>query len=189
MEDIPNLNEIIVPELVEHPGNKNIYIEAAQEQSEIEQQAMELARQKRVQEIAKWAEKKKIFNGSVPPQEKQLNRIFRKLKKGLPIIKAIRGVCSYPTWNKWKQDFPEVAAMEEHALAVAVDRMLDKKQELSERPGTHMGEIARDKIQMDELQNRIDRIDRLTEIRNKKNSAFGGSVVPIQINFGFGKKQ
>ena len=59
---------------------------------------------------------------------------------------------------------------------------------LAANKGTHMGEIARDKIQMDELQNRIDRIDRLTENRNKKNSAFGGSVIPIQINVGYGKK-
>lgn len=187
--NIPDLKDIITPEVVPSTVQQDTALAAQiQKTKEITQAGIDLATQKKIQEIADWAERKKIYNGTKPPEEKQLNRIFRKLKKGLPIVKAIKGVCSIPTWNKWKRDFPEVAAMEEHAMAVAVDRMLDKKEALAQNKGTKMGEIARDKIQMDELQNRIDRIDRLTEVRNSKNSAFGGSVVPIQINFGFGKK-
>ena len=163
------------------------YLAEAQKAKEIEQEGIELARKQAVERIAAWAAKKKIFNGTKPPEEKQLNRIFKKLKQGLPTIKAIKGVCSLPTWNKWKEQFPEVAAMEEHANAVAIDKMLDEKRALSQRPGTKMGEIARDKVQMDEIQNNIDRIDRLTENRNKKSSAFGGGLMPIQINVGYGK--
>lgn len=184
LEEFKNL-EPITAQIVEP---KDTYLQAAKEHAALMDEAKEIAKQEKLKALAAWAIKKKIVSGTNPPEERQLNRIYRKLKKGLPIIKAIKGVCSYPTWNKWKEEFPEVAAMEEQANAVAIDRMLDRKEELAARPGTHMGEIARDKVQMDELQNRIDRIDRLTEIRNKKNSAFGGSVVPIQINFGFGKK-
>ena len=103
------------------------------------------------------------------------------------MLRAIKKVCSYPTWQKWKEEYEEVAAIEEQANKEYVELMLEEKLALSQKKGTHMGEIARDKIQMDELQNRIDRIDRLTEIRNKKNSAFGGGVMPVQINFAFGK--
>ena len=176
---------VSIPSLSEEKAK---YLVEAQKAKEIEQAGIELARKQAIERIAKWAEKKKIFNGTKPPEEKQLNRIFKKLKKGLPIVKAIKGVCSMPTWNKWKQEFPEVAAMEEQANAEAIDRMLDKKEQLAANPGTHMGEIARDKVQMDELQNRIDRIDRLTDVRNNKNSGFAGNLMPIQINFGFGKK-
>ena len=182
-----NLGSVVVnvPSLLDA---KQQYLVEAQKAKEIEREGIELARKQAVERIAKWAEKKKIFNGTKPPEDKQLNRIFKKLKKGLPIVKAIKGVCSMPTWNKWKTEFPEVAAMEEQANAEAIDRMLDKKEQLAANPGTKMGEIARDKVQMDELQNRIDRIDRLTDIRNNKNSGFAGNLMPIQINFGFGKK-
>lgn len=183
LDEFKNLEPITAEVVEEDP-----YLEAAKEHHALVEQAKDLAREQKLKELAEWAYKKKIVNGTKPPEIKQLKRIFKKLKKGLPIVKAIKGVCSITTWNRWKQEFEEVAAMEEQANAEAIDRMLDKKEQLAARSGTHMGEIARDKVQMDELQNRIDRIDRLTEIRNKKNSAFGGSVVPIQINFGFGKK-
>lgn len=214
--NIPNLSDIVVPEIVvttAEPGVDATVIpstgagESVREENlpvvtvpatsagspplthnQLVKAGIDLATENRIKEIAAWAEKKRIFNGTEPPTTKQLNKIYNKLKKGLPIVKAVKRVCSVPTWNKWKREFPEVAAMEEHAMAEAVDRMLDKKEELAARQGTKMGEIARDKLQIDELDKRIDRIDRLTENRNSKSSAFGGSVVPIQINFGFGKK-
>lgn len=196
MENVEDLKAIkpisveVLPVNVEVPSiaaEKQKYIIEAQRHKEIVQAGIEKARQDAIDRIAKWAEKKKIFNGTKPPEDKQLNRIYKKLKQGLPIVKAIKGVCSVPTWNKWKEEFPEVAALEEHANAVAIDRMMDKKEQLAANQGTHMGEIARDKIQIDELDKRIDRIDRLTENRNKKSSAFGGGLMPIQINVGYGK--
>ena len=173
-------------DIIEAEVEEKYLVEAQQREEDI-QEALDAQRQKRKAELAAWAEKRKIIVNA-PPTTKQLNSIYKKLKKGVPLLRAIRKVCSYPTWQKWKEEYEEVAAIEEQANKEYVELMLEEKLALSQKKGTHMGEIARDKIQMDELQNRIDRIDRLTEIRNKKNSAFGGNLVPIQINFGFGKK-
>jgi uncharacterized alpha-E superfamily protein len=172
-------------DIIEAEVEEKYLVEAQQREEDI-QEALDAQRQKRKAELAAWAEKRKIIVNA-PPTTKQLNSIYKKLKKGVPLLKAIRKVCSYPTWQKWKEEYEEVAAIEEQANKEYVELMLEEKLALSQKKGTHMGEIARDKIQMDELQNRIDRIDRLTEIRNKKNSAFGGGVMPVQINFAFGK--
>ena len=182
LEEFKNLGPITAEVVDRDP-----YLEAAKEHAALVEQAKELAKQRKLEEIATWASDRKIYNGGSLPEVKQLKRIQRKLRKGLPIVKAIKGVCSYPTWCRWKEEIPQVAAMEEHANAEAIDRMLDKKEELAARSGTHMGEIARDKVQMDELQNRIDRIDRLTENRNSKKGSFGAGLIPIQINVGYGK--
>lgn len=163
------------------------YLIAAQEKQEDLSQAVDIERERRKSELQLWASKQRLISNA-PPTTKQLNRIHKRLKKGYTIVKAINKICSYTTWQKWKEEYPECAAVEEQARQEYIESLLDRKLEISQRPGTKMGEIARDKIQMDELQNRIDRIDRLTEVRNKKNSTFGGSVIPIQINVGYGKK-
>ena len=155
------------------------YLVEAQQREEDIQEALDAQRQKRKAELAAWAEKRKIIVNA-PPTTKQLNSIYKKLKKGVPLLRAIRKVCSYPTWQKWKEEYEEVAAIEEQANKEYVELMLEEKLALSQKKGTHMGEIARDKIQMDELQNRIDRIDRLTENHNSKKSAFGGNLVKGQ---------
>ena len=163
------------------------YLIAAQEKQEDLSQAVDMERERRKSELQLWASKQRLISNA-PPTVKQLNRIHKRLKKGYTIVKAINKVCSYTTWQKWKEEYPECAAIEEQARQEYIEDLLDKKMALAANKGTHMGEIARDKIQMDELQNRIDRIDRLTENRNKKSSAFGGSMIPIQINVGYGKK-
>lgn len=174
-------------EVVAPPADDK-YIVAAQENNADIAQAVDMERERRKSELQFWASKQRLINNA-PPTVKQLKRIHNRLKKGYTIVRAIRKICSYTTWQKWKEEFPEVAAVEEQARQEYIEDLLDKKMALAANPGTKMGEIARDKIQMDEIQNRIDRIDRLTEIRNKKNSAFGGgSVIPIQINVGYGKK-
>lgn len=180
-QEIP-LDVEVVPVPVE-----DVYTITARNNREDTAEAVDIERERRKSELQMWASKQRIINNA-PPTVKQLKKIHNRLKKGYTIVKAIRKICSYPTWQKWKEEYPEVAAIEEQARQEYVEDLLDKKMQLAANPGTKMGEIARDKIQMDELQNRIDRIDRLTEIRNKKNSAFGGSVIPIQINVGYGKK-
>ena len=174
-------------EVVTPPADDK-YMAAAQENKQDVAQAVDMERERRKSELQFWASKQRLINNA-PPTVKQLKRIHNRLKKGYTIVRAIHKICSYTTWQKWKEEFPEVAAVEEQARQEYIEDLLDRKMALAANPGTKMGEIARDKIQMDEIQNRIDRIDRLTEIRNKKNSAFGGgSVIPIQINVGYGKK-
>lgn len=176
------------------PGNAEVtptekYAIAAQEHREEITEAVDIERERRKSEMQMWASKQRLINNA-PPTVKQLKRIHNRLKKGYTIVKAIHKICSYTTWQKWKEEYPECAAVEEQARQEYIESLLDQKLALANQPDrTKMGEIARDKIHMDELQNRIDRIDRLTENRNKKNSAFGGgSVIPIQINVGYGKK-
>lgn len=174
-------NEIIVID----PYQK--YREAAVNRSKDIQDVVDEERERRKSDLQVWAQKQRIITDA-PPTTKQLKKIFNRLKKGATIVKAINKVCSVTTWNKWKVEYPEVAAIEEQAHAQYIESLQDLKMQLAKNGGTKMGEIARDKLQIDELDKRIERIDRLTEIRNKKNSAFGGNLVPIQINFGFGKK-
>lgn len=178
--ELPNVDPVIVP-------IETKYSISAQQLKKDVVEAVDIERERRKAELQMWASKKRIITNA-PPTQKQLNRIFKRLQKGATIIKAIHKICSYGTWQKWKEEYPECAALEEQAHQEYIQVLLDRKMELASNPGTKMGEIARDKIQMDELQNRIDRIDRLTENRNKKSSAFGGSVIPIQINVGYGKK-
>ena len=175
-------------EVVQSPASiEQKYLSIAQERKEDAIEAVDIERERRKSELQLWASKQRLINNA-PPTVAQLNRIHKRLKKGYTIVRAINKICSYTTWQKWKEEYPECAAIEEQARQEYIEDLLDKKMALASNQGTKMGEIARDKIQMDELQNRIDRIDRLTENRNKKNSAFGGSVIPIQINVGYGKK-
>lgn len=174
-------NEIIVID----PYQK--YREAAVNRTQDIKEVVDEEREKRRSELQVWAQKQRIITDA-PPTQKQLKKIYNRLKKGCTIVKAINKVCSVTTWNKWKQEYPEVAAIEEQAHAQYIESLQELKMQLAQNKGTKMGEIARDKLQIDELDKQIDRIDRLTENRNKKSSAFGGSVIPIQINVGYGKK-
>lgn len=140
-------------------------------------------------EMAEWAEKKKILKGA--PKIKELNRVWNKLKKGYPIIKAIKGVVSVATWHKWREEYPEIAAMEIQCREERVEQLQEKIRSIAEQEDrTRMGEVSRDKLMIDAYQTEIDRIDRLTENRNNgnKNNGFG-TINPIQINLAFGKKK
>lgn len=174
-------NEIIVID----PYQK--YREAAVNRSKDIQEVVDEERERRKSDLQVWAQKQRIITDA-PPTTKQLKKIFNRLKKGATIVKAINKVCSVTTWNKWKQEYPEVAAIEEQAHAQYIESLQDLKMEIAKRPKGRMVNVAADKLEIDELDKRIDRIDRLTENRNKKSSAFGGSMIPIQINVGYGKK-
>lgn len=153
------------------------------------QEAADRERRIRQLELAKWAEERRIISDA-PPTPKQLQRIAIRLRKGYSIVKAIRRICSYTTWCKWREEYPEVLALEEQARAERIDILEDKKREVAELEGREkMGQLGRDKMKIDTYQSEIDRLDRLTENRNKKSSAFGGGLTPIQINLAFGKQK
>lgn len=151
-------------------------------------EAADKERRIRQLELAKWAEEKRLIVDA-PPTPKQLNRIAKRLKKGYTILKAINRICSYTTWRKWREEYPEILALEEQAREERIELLMDKQRAVAEQEGREkMGQLGRDKMKIDTYQQEIDRLDRLTENRNKKSSAFGGSVIPIQINVGYGKK-
>ena len=153
--------------------------------SQAAQKEMEL----RKLEMAEWAEKKKILKGQ--PKIKELNRVWNKLRKGYPLVKALRGVVSVATWHKWREEYPEIAAMETQCREERVEYLQERIKNVAEQENrTRVGEVSRDKLMIDAYQSEIDRLDRLTQVRNNQLKTNGFGVVnPIQINFAFGKKK
>lgn len=155
--------------------------------TEVAKREMEL----RKLEMAEWAEKKKILKGA--PKIKELNRVWKKLRKGYSLVKALKGVVSVATWHKWREEYPEIAAMETQCREDRVDYLQDKIKSIAEQTErTKMGEVSRDKLMIDAYQTEIDRIDRLTANRledMKKHSSGVTNLTPIQINFAFRKKK
>ena len=155
--------------------------------TEVARREMEL----RKLEMAEWAEKKKILKGT--PKIKELNRVWKKLRKGYSLVKALKGVVSVATWHKWREEYPEIAAMETQCREDRVDYLQDKIKSIAEQTErTKMGEVSRDKLMIDAYQTEIDRIDRLTANRledMKKHSTGVTNLTPIQINFAFRKKK
>lgn len=171
--------QVVPSESVAVINTKQEYVDAAEKQRRIRQL-----------ELAKWAEERRIISDA-PPTPQQLQRIAIRLRKGYTILKAIRRICSYTTWCKWRDEYPEVLALEEQARAERIEILMEKQREVAEQEGREkMGQLGRDKMRIDTYQSEIDRLDRLTEIRNKKNAGIGpGGITPIQINFAFGKKK
>ena len=171
------------------------FIEPVQEEiivptdREIVKEVVENEVRLRKMELAAWAEKKGIFQGA--PKVEQLTKVWRKLRKGKSLLKSIKGVCSYTTWNKWRQQYPEIAAMEEECREFRVEKLQEQMMQIADKPDrTRMGETARDKLMIEVRQKELERLDRLTEIRmeaQKKPSA--QNVVPIQINVAYGKEK
>lgn len=153
--------------------------------SEAAKKEMEL----RKLEMAEWAEKKKILKGQ--PKIKELNRVWNKLRKGYPLVKALRGVVSVATWHKWREEYPEIAAMETQCREERVEYLQERIKNVAEQENrTRVGEVSRDKLMIDAYQSEIDRLDRLTQVRNNQLKTNGFGVVnPIQINLAFGKKK
>lgn len=173
-------DEVIPVEVVSIPEVVN--------EEKIKDEAIERERLKRKLEISSWAEKKR-FIVNAPPTEKQLNRVFSRLKKGFPITKALKRVCSYTTWCKWREEYPELMKLEEEAREYRIEHLIEKQQEIADQVDRdRMGEIARDKLRIDALQSQIDRMDRLTQARNSKQMN-NPALVPIQINVGYGRKK
>lgn len=152
-------------------------------------QAAQKELERRKLEMAEWAEKKKILKGA--PKIKELNRVWNKLRKGYPLVKALRGVVSVATWHKWREEYPEIAAMETQCREERVEYLQERIKNVAEQNDrTRVGEVSRDKLMIDAYQSEIDRLDRLTQVRNNQLKTNGFGVVnPIQINFAFGKKK
>lgn len=141
----------------------------------------ELQKQQRLMrlKLAVWAEEKSIIQG-VPNIDK-LNVVWEKLKAGETLIKSIEGVCSYPSWLKWRKEYPEIAAMEEQCRQERIAKLEEEMRKIADQPDRiKMGATARDKLMIDVRQKEVERLDRLTENRLEKNNA--GATVPIQIN-------
>lgn len=141
----------------------------------------ELEKQQRLMrlKIATWAEERKIIQG-VPNIEK-LEVVWEKLRAGETLMKSIEGVCSYPSWLKWRKEYPEIAAMEEQCRQERISKLEQEMREIADQPDRiKMGATARDKLMIDVRQKEVERLDRLTE--NRMEKANSASVVPIQIN-------
>ena len=170
---------------VNEPGTSTLVLSDNELASQAAQKEMEL----RKLEMAEWAEKKKILKGQ--PKIKELNRVWNKLRKGYPLVKALRGVVSVATWHKWREEYPEIAAMETQCREERVEYLQERIKNVAEQENrTRVGEVSRDKLMIDAYQSEIDRLDRLTQVRNNQLKTNGFGVVnPIQINFSFGKKK
>ena len=157
--------------------------------NELASQAAQKEMELRKLEMAEWAEKKKILKGQ--PKIKELNRVWNKLRKGYPLVKALRGVVSVATWHKWREEYPEIAAMETQCREERVEYLQERIKNVAEQENrTRVGEVSRDKLMIDAYQSEIDRLDRLTQVRNNQLKTNGFGVVnPIQINLAFGKKK
>lgn len=182
-QDIPEVE--VVSESTPIQSNTQLTVSDSDIATEVARREMEL----RKLEMAEWAEKKKILKGT--PKIKELNRVWKKLRKGYSLVKALKGVVSVATWHKWREEYPEIAAMETQCREDRVDYLQDKIKSIAEQTErTKMGEVSRDKLMIDAYQTEIDRIDRLTANRledMKKHSSGVTNLTPIQINFAFRK--
>lgn len=182
-----NIPEVEVVSTTPTQSNTQLAVSDSDIASEVARREMEL----RKLEMAEWAEKKKILKGT--PKIKELNRVWKKLRKGYSLVKALKGVVSVATWHKWREEYPEIAAMETQCREDRVDYLQDKIKSIAEQTErTKMGEVSRDKLMIDAYQTEIDRIDRLTANRledMKKHSTGVTNLTPIQINFAFRKKK
>lgn len=152
--------------------------------SEVAERELQLRRL----ELQEWAQKKKILKGA--PKVRELNRVWRKLRKGLSINKAIKGVVSISTWHKWREEYPEIAAMEEQCYHDRLDKLQDTIHEVANNKNISHGAIERDRTIMAACDKEMDRIeDRLTANRMQKGPTNPTHLTPIQINFAFRKKK
>lgn len=145
--------------------------------------------------MSRWAEKKKMIY-KAPPNTEDLDKVYDRLREGKTIEQAIEGVCSYYTWRKWREEYEEIAAMEEDARNKMVADYQERQRKLADgldldgqqttAQNDSRRKIDRARLQIDTLQKQIERVDRLTEARmnlEKQNAP----IVPIQINVKYGK--
>lgn len=188
LENDTSLSEVVEGEVVE---SKEEGLKIA------EREAIEREKLKRKLEMSEWAEEKKLL-ANTPPRDEDLDKIYDRLRDGKTLQMAIKGICSYYTWCKWKEEYPVVMAMEDEARQQRIWDLQAKQQRIADGEGLNgkqidddkdtMRKIARAKLRIDAYQNEINRYDRLTEIRNgkiEKNPA----LIPIQINVGYGRKK
>ena len=161
-----------------------------------EQAALERERLKRKLEMEVWAEERKLIHGSAPTDE-QLDAIFNKLKAGETLKKALEGICSWMTWSRWREKYPVIMAMEDEARQQRIWDLQEKQRRIADgedidghqlKPEEdNIKKITRAKLRIDTMQSEIDRHDRLTQARNGKTEK-SSTLVPIQINVGYGRK-
>ena len=185
-EDIPEVQVIssnTLPNTIQPQSIKPV-IDTDAIASEVAERELQLRRL----ELQEWAQKKKILKGA--PKIRELNRVWKKLRKGFSINKAIKGVVSISTWHKWREEYPEIAAMEEQCYHDRLDRLQDNIHEAASNPDTHHGAIERDRTKIAAWDKEMDRItDRLTANRLQKGNANPTHLTPIQINFTYRKKK
>ena len=160
---------------------------------EVEESATALAKRqaidelvaRRKKEIEAWALRKGIQKG-IPDQE-DIEKISRRLRKGKSLTDAIKGVCSHSTWRRWKEAFPALEEVEEDAREWRKNRLSIEAMRIADMPDREkMGQNTRDNMRINTRLAEIARIDKLTEIRNNKNQ-IPNNVIPIQINVKYGK--
>ena len=161
------------------------------------QEAIDRERLRRKLEVSQWAEELKFINKSAPKRE-YIEAIYNRLSKGCTIKDAIADVCSYSTWKKWQREYPELMEMEEEARQRRIWELQEKQRKIADgedidgsqiKPEEDsIRKITRAKLRIDTMQSEIDRYDRLTEARNSKLEK-SSTLVPIQINVGYGRKQ
>ena len=197
--DIFELNElhdegedVIEGEVVDSNGGNNSKavavsnnVNVVDKDKEMIKKAVEEEARVRRLEIASWAESKGIVKG-VPTVE-ELETVWMRLQAGKTIKEAIKKICCYATWCKWRKEIPEVAMMEEEARYLYTQRIEEETKKIaSQADRTKMGEVGRDRLWVETNFKLLERQDRLTENR-MKNESSATSLTPIQINVEYGK--
>lgn len=182
--DIININE-------DELNENDFKALAAIDQEQLESKIATREKLVRQLELQSWAEKRRIFKGA--PKLSEIKRVWKKLKKGLPLYKAIVGVCSMTSWEKWRREYPAIAAMEMECRILYLEHLREENMNIANNPDTHMGSVARDKLMIDVRQREIDRnegiLDRIREAGYiDANKAVATTINPIQINITYGKE-
>ena len=197
--DIFELNElhdegedVIEGEVIDNNGDNNSKavsinngVNVIDKDKEMIKKAVEEEARVRRLEIASWAESKGIVKG-VPTVE-ELETVWIRLQAGKTIKEAIKKICCYATWCKWRKEIPEVAMIEEEARYLYTQRIEEETKKIaSQADRTKMGEVGRDRLWVETNFKLLERQDRLTENR-MKNESSAISLTPIQINVEYGK--
>lgn len=133
-----------------------------------------------------WAYRKGLLGGV--PNIKRMSRVWDRLRRGLPLLKALQGVMSYTAWRTLAKEYPVLKEMEESCREYRIEKLQEEMRGIADRPErTRMGETARDRLMVEVRQKEMDRLDRLTEARMAQEQT-KGPIIPIQINVGYGKE-
>lgn len=144
--------------------------------------------ERRAKEVAEWARKEKLLGGL--PTKEILDKVYRRLRDGKSLVRAIDGLCSITTWRKWREEIDVVRAVEEQAKAERANILMEEAQDIADQADrTRIGEVSRDKLMIETRLRELDRIDKITEMRLSKNLPSNASFVPIQINVGYADKK
>jgi hypothetical protein len=114
----------------------------------------------------------------------ELNRIYLNLRHGKSEVESIRGIVSYPTWKKYKEENPELKEMVEAAVEYRLNKLQDKQMAIADQPDrSRVGETARDRLIVDVLDKAIEREGRLAERLGKQKTS-GNVQIAVVIGKG-----